>query len=258
MAETTAISWTTSTFNPWIGCTRVSPGCDHCYAEARAARFRMRDPGGNALWTPGAARHRTKTWKEPHQWNAEAVRLNIEWRVFCASLADVFDNQVPEEWRADLWDLIGETPALTWQLLTKRPQNIRRMLPPDWGHGWAHVWLGTTVENMTEAHRRIPELLAVPATVHWLSCEPLLEPLNLRPWLGRIAWVICGGESGSTAARPMRPHWARTLRDQCHDAGTAFWFKQTGNNRAEWPGVRRKGAMAAEWPADLQIQQLPV
>lgn len=252
MAENSAISWTDHTFNPWIGCTKVSPACDHCYAEAWDKRF----SGGR--WEPGAKRTRTgsKNWNAPRKWNAEAERLGVRKKVFCASLADVFDNKVPAEWRADLWQLIAETPALDWLLLTKRPQNIEKMLPDHWGIGWPNVWLGTTVENQTEADRRIPSLLIIPARVRFLSCEPLLGPLNLRnvkmglghslnamtgrfsvgDFLepgGRIHWVIAGGESGP-GARPSHPDWFRSLRDQCADTGTAFHFKQWG----DWfPGV---------------------
>ena len=267
MAENTAISWTDHTFNPWIGCTKVSPACDHCYAEAWDKRY------GGDRWKPGAERAITSpaNWKKPRKWNAAAERAGVRHKVFCASLADVFDNKVPEFWRGMLWDLIRETPALDWLLLTKRPQNIEKMLPQHWGIGWPNVWLGTTVENQTEAERRIPALLSIPARVRFLSCEPLLGPVDLRsigdwntvfdPLLGerrfdgvgpffpdgaRIHWVIAGGESGP-GARPSHPDWFRALRDQCADTGTAFHFKQWGDwfpgeiepNDGGVPGVGR-------------------
>lgn len=252
MGADTKIEWAHHTFNPWTGCTRVSPGCDNCYAEALSKR----SPATFGAWTPGAPRKRTSPayWDQPRRWNARAERAGTPARVFCASVADVFDNQAPPEWRADLWALIWETPWLNWLLLTKRPQNIRAMLPGGWGRdGWQHVWLGTTVENQEEADRRIPHLLAVPARVRFLSCEPLLGPIDLTRISGpnstqlinallgtsrdpdwtsdaaRIDWVIAGGESGP-GARPMAPAYARALRNQCEGASVPFFFKQWG----EW------------------------
>lgn len=255
MAENSNIEWTDHTFNPWIGCQKVSPGCDHCYAEARDRRFT-----GGALWGPHAPRRRTSqaNWRAPLRWNRAAAKAGKRARVFCASLADVFDNHasIQQEWRDDLWTLIYRTPHLDWLLLTKRPQNIARYMPPAVENGgiWPNVWLGTTVENQTEADRRIPHLLAVPARVRFLSCEPLLGPVDLRPYLGAkflhqryglgagaLSWVICGGESGP-GARPMHPDWARSLRDQCQAAGVAFHFKQWG----EW-GIGASRDTRPEW-----------
>lgn len=237
MAENSNIEWTDHTFNPWIGCQKVSPGCDHCYAETWDARgLQHRE----SRWGPHAARTRTSqaNWRKPLAWNRDAERAGTRARVFCASLADVFDNHpsILPEWRADLWALIAATPHLDWLLLTKRPQNIDRMLPHGWNGGWPNVWLGTTVENQAEADRRIPHLLATPAAVRFLSCEPLLD--RITPNLDGIHWVICGGESGP-GARPMHPNWARSLRDQCVAAGVAFHFKQWGEFRppeteSEW------------------------
>jgi protein gp37 len=264
MGENSKIEWCTHTFNPWVGCTKVSPACDLCYAETWSRRT-----GQPELWKGARRRTTSANWNEPRKWNAAAAKLGIRAKVFCASLADVWDNQVPAEWRRDLFDLIHETPQLDWLLLTKRPQNIEKMLLPATGEAelwpWPNVWLGTTVENQEEAERRIPKLLAVPARVHFLSCEPLLGPLDLTrvahyypatrdftdSWTGldnaltgfratkaggwhgsKIGWVIAGGESGGKA-RPMHPDWARDLRDQCAAAGVPFLFKQWG----EWaPG----------------------
>lgn len=234
MGADTKIEWCRHTFNPWVGCSKVSCACDFCYAEAWAKRI-----GQPELW--GTLRRRTTAsyWRQPLKWDRAAAAAGERHRVFCASLADVFDNQVPTEWRNDLWELIGRTPNLDWLLLTKRPQNIAKMLPdmdkvigvkwPDfWSWPWPNVWLGTTVENQEEAKRRIPHLKATPAQVHFLSCEPLLEDLGELDLAG-IDWVICGGESGAKA-RPMHPGWARSLREQCAAAGVAFFFKQWG----EW------------------------
>ncbi|WP_319498057.1 phage Gp37/Gp68 family protein [uncultured Cohaesibacter sp.] len=263
MAENSKIEWTDHTFNPWMGCTAISPACDHCYAEAQTARFKQ------VGWGAHAPRKRTRAanWNKPLQWNAKAAKLGIRQKVFCASLADVFDNHasIDESWRQDLWDLICDTPCLDWLLLTKRPQNYAKFLPADWGNGYPNVWLGVTVENQTEADRRIPILLNTPAAKRFLSCEPLLEKVivslvslgpgkypgarvvgdTIEPLAGQIVrgtatgydfqpcpkidWVICGGESG-LHARPMHPDWARSLRDQCQAAGVPFFFKQWG----EW------------------------
>ncbi len=232
MAENTKIEWADHTFNAWLGCQKVSPACDNCYAENWAERF------GQVEWGPKAERKRTSrhNWAKPIKWNNWASKNGQRQRVFCASLADVFDNRAPEGTRDDLWSLIRSTRSLDWLLLTKRPQNIVKMLPDDWGpDGYPNVWLGTTVENQEEAERRIPHLLAAPAPVHFLSCEPLLGHVDLSewllgdPWRGRINLVIAGGESGP-GARPTHPDWQRSLRDQCGAAGVAFHFKQWG----EW------------------------
>ena len=224
MAENSRIGWTTHTFNPWIGCTRVSAACDHCYAEAWDARFRGQGP---SHWGPHAARRRTKTWGDPHRWQRAAAAAGVRSRVFCASLADVFDNHrsIDPAWRADLWDLIRATPDLDWLMLTKRPQNIRRYLPQDWGaNGYHNVWLGATAEDQAALDQRIPSLTAVPARVRFLSCEPLLGPLDLRGGAG-LDWVIAGGESGPSY-RATDPAWFRDLRDQCARHDIAFYFKQ--------------------------------
>lgn len=235
MAENTKIEWAHHTFNPWEGCTKVGPGCDHCYAERRNNRFH----GGN--WGPGAPRRRTSpaNWGKPYRWNRQAAELGKRYRVFCASLADVFDNEVDPAWRTDLFQLIRETPHLDWLLLTKRIGNVAGMLPDDWGKGWPNVWLGATVVNQAEADRDIPKLLSTPASLRWLSMEPLLGSVSL-PWLRYglldqdaydiIDWVVAGGESGPSA-RPMHPDWARSLRDQCAEASTPFLFKQWGEFR---------------------------
>lgn len=256
MGADSKIEWTDHTFSPWVGCTKISPGCDHCYAESWAKRT-----GGAALWQGERRRTTAANWRQPLKWNREAAAAGIRQRVFCSSLADVFDNQVPAEWRDDLWRLIFATPHLDWLLLSKRPQNIATMLPRDgdflgarWP--WPGVWLGTTVENQAEADRRIPHLLAVPKAKWFLSCEPLLGPIRFDrvPGFNRLGldvsrlWVIAGGESGP-GARPMHPDWARLLRDQCAAAGVPFLFKQWGEWQwGEWAGemlARRIGKKAA-------------
>ena len=259
MAAHTGIAWTDSTFNPWLGCLRLSPACDRCYAAALARRAGRRDANARDLWDPQAERVRTSPsyWQQPYRWHRAALASGRRRRVFCASMADIFDNRAPARWRTELWALIRATPALDWLLLTKRPRNIARMLPPDWGDGWPNVWLGATTENQAEADRRIPTLAAIPARVRFLSCEPLLGPLDLARWRADLDWIICGGESGG-GARAMQPAWARSLRDQARGMGASFFMKQIGSNRALWPGVRHpKGEDPTEWPADLQVQEIP-
>jgi protein gp37 len=262
----TKIEWCDYVFNSWTGCTKVSPACDHCYAESWVRR------SGLVEWGNQPRRRTSKHyWKQPIRWNRAAEREGIRRKVFCCSLADVFDNKIDDTgWRDDLWELIRSCPSLDWLLLTKRPQNIANRLPAGWmqqtGVGlrpWSNVWLGTTVENQEEADRRIPHLLATPATVHFLSCEPLLGQLDLHSelcrrtgscptcpmCLGGLDWVIAGGESGS-GARPAHPAWFRSLRDQCVGAGVPFFFKQWGEWAPDDPtaghtAMRRVGKKAA-------------
>lgn len=274
------IEWTDHTFNGWIGCTKVSPGCLHCYAERD---FDLRKHV--AKWGPGNPRHRTSEayWKQPLKWDrdyAELVRCaNLAGehpprrpRVFCGSLCDWLDPEVPISWLWDLLDLIRRTPNLDWLLLTKRPENFANRLgvikeklrgPMEFADavmkvridnmliGWEsstfnspevgveNYWLGTTVEDQHRADERIPHLLSIPARVRFLSCEPLLGPVDLcigdpkhrtaESYHAEIHWVICGGESGPHA-RPMHPDWARSLRDQCKAANVPFFFKQWGEH----------------------------
>jgi protein gp37 len=320
MAENSKIEWTDHTFNPWEGCTKVSPGCLHCYAEAlRDLRY------GAVKWGKGQPRRRTApdNWKKPLRWNDTAVCGSCgkhaknaaiagnlgkcpvchedtmrRPRVFSASLADWLDDEVQIGWLADFLRLIRDTPNVDWLLLTKRPENWRSRVEAaqDWHFdfgdrnvaGWiqdwwkhsiypGNVWLGTTVEDQTRADERIPLLEAIPAKVRFLSCEPLLGPVDLSYHFRlqttfpckledglvvptgpdtierqpanpfdvedghRIHWVICGGESGHDA-RPMHPEWARSLRNQCAAAGVPFLFKQWG----EW-------APGSNFPEDVAI-----
>ena len=261
MASNSKIEWTTHTFNPWIGCTEVSPGCAHCYARDMMERRYHR-----VQWGAGQSRSRTTAdyWKQPARWNRQAQASGQRDRVFCASLADWLDNEVPINWLADLLKLIETTPHLDWLLLTKRIEHwsdrLREVsglthagatIANTWldGNAPANVWLGTTVEGQKQGNDRIPLLLEIPTTLRFLSCEPLLEELRLEPWFyanpptmlrplpgqasvqaykpNKIDWIICGGESGKEA-RPFDLQWARSLCQQCQAAGVPFFFKQTG------------------------------
>ena len=306
MGKDTKIEWADHTFNCWRGCSKVSEACRNCYAETQAKR----NPGVLGVWGDNGTRvvASEATWKEPLKWDREAKAAGVRRRVFCASMADVFEdwrkemlssNGNPLWWcggslsnspvpkggfpegiecrwatmqdvRRRLFSLIDATPNLDWMLLTKRPEDVAAMMPVcnrcD-GDGKAHgsdrpfewsgpgtypgpcpvckglprhnVWLGTTVENQQAADERIPHLLRVPAVVRFLSCEPLLGPINLVPHRNAdgevvisqgidVDWVIAGGESGPHA-RPSHPDWFRSLRDQCQAAGVPFHFKQWGS-----------------------------
>lgn len=285
----TKIEWAHHTFNPWRGCTKVSEGCRNCYADA----FSSRNPKVLGVWGPNGTRvvAADAAWKEPLKWDRAAKAAGERHRVFCASLADVFEG--PDTMPAESWDavtqarkrlgkLILDTPNLTWMLLTKRPQNILPISADMWVRFGGpttplpdNVWIGVSVENQQAANERIPHLLKVPARVRFLSCEPLLGPVELDEWLpaccergdregspcpvciedGRkyehpgIHWVIVGGESGPNA-RPMHPDWARSLRDQCQAAGVAFFMKQMG-------GAKDKCHDLASIPEDLHLREFP-
>ena len=239
MAENSAISWTDATFNPWIGCTRVSAACDHCYA----ARDNERRHWVSA-W--GAERRRTKTWGEPLKWNRKAAVTGYRPRVFCASLADIFDNEVPQEWRDDLWQLWRDTPNLRWIPLTKRIGNARKMLPKDWP--FPHVGMMSTLENQTVWDRDYRKLAETPAAWHGISAEPLLGPISIGD--ARPDWIITGGESGPQH-RVTDPAWVRSIRDQCARSGIAFHHKQWGGNRPKENGCMIDGREYKEFPAAL-------
>lgn len=244
MAENSKIEWCRHTFNCWVGCTKLKghgpngSACDFCYAETWARRS-----GHPELWQGERRRTTEQNWRQPIKWDRAAAAAGERHRVFCASLADVFDNQVPVAWRLDLFALIRDTPNLDWLLLTKRPENIHKMLPVDWSSGYRNVWLGTTCEDQLNFDRRYAKLAAIPAAVHFVSYEPALGPLTL-PGVGqeRPDWIICGGESGSKP-RMMDLQWARDLRDQCASAGVAYFFKQTTGKKPI--------------PDDLMVRQFP-
>ena len=231
--ENSKIEWTDHTFNPWIGCQHVSPGCDHCYAETQNA-FRKWNGG---TWGPHAPRERTAdvTWKKPIKWNAEAREFRREHghrpRVFCASLADVFDNKAPSDWRQDLFALIRECRRLDWLMLTKRPQNIVKMLPADWGDGYRNVWLGVTAEDQAHFDQRWKILQNVPARIKFISYEPALGPLRLPKHGPLPDWLISGGESGG-GARPLDPQWIRDIIKDCRRRGGAPFHKQWGTYKS--------------------------
>jgi protein gp37 len=296
MAEQTSIEWTDATFNCWEGCARVSPGCEHCYAERRAVRFET------ARWGPQGTRRVASPsyWRQPIRWNANTQ--GRPFRVFCASLADVFEDwpgrmldglkqplyvAANGQWWPDplggsrppltmddvrrrLFETVNATPALTWLLLTKRPGNILATLGRLRAMGlvasdhfpWANIWYGATVEDKRHGLPRIDVLRKVPAAVRFLSVEPLLEDLGQIDLTG-IDWVIAGGESGP-GARPCRLDWLRSVVAQCRAAGVPVFIKQLGSRpendagfSVSWRLRDKKGGDPAEWPEDLRVREFP-
>lgn len=286
MGKASGIQWTNHTFNPWWGCEKVSPGCKHCYAETFAARPIHVLPGGGKgalpIWGGASTVRRffgDGHWRDPVAWNRAAEKAKTRARVFCASMADVFEDRKDlDPYRARLFELIEATPWLDWQLLTKRPQNMVRLAPDRWRDGWpVNVWAGCTVENQEEAERRIPHLILVPARVHFLSMEPLVSAVDLGfsvaspnpvcvadercPAIACVDWIIVGGESGK-CARPFDLAWARSLIRQADAAGVAMFLKQLGSNpHQDVLSARAFGSLAGvrdyhggeenEWPLDL-------
>lgn len=248
MGENSKIEWTHHTFNPWWGCTKVSPACDHCYAETWAKRC------GLNVWGKYSERRffGEKHWNEPLMWDRAAEKAGERHRVFCSSMADIMEDRTDLDTpRIALWRLIEQTPHLYWLLLTKRPRNFRRFLPPAWlENPRANVWLLTTVES-NQSMWRVESLLEVRAVVHGVSYEPALGPADFSPYLPNpairrtlnghslpsLSWVIAGGESGANA-RPPHPNWIRRVRDDCASAGVPFLFKQWGEWRPEGPMLR--------------------
>ncbi|MDR9781636.1 DUF5131 family protein [Rhizobium redzepovicii] len=284
MAENSAISWTRHTWNPWMGCTKVSPACDGCYAEALMDKRYGKVQWGNAP----RVRTGAHTWNDPFRWQRQAEKDGDRPFVFCASLADIFDNQVDPQWRADAFEVMRKTPNLVHLLLTKRPQNIIK-LAAEAGGLPTNAAIGTTIEDQTRADINVPALLEAKAATKpafaFLSCEPLLGPIDLtalrefnpsaKPWINALSgavtsggvprnrsecginvstswtsptidWVITGGETdqGGHKARPTHPEWFRSLREQCARYRVPFHHKQNG----EWVPLQ---ANDGEWPTDL-------
>lgn len=246
MGKNTAIGWTDHTFNPWWGCARVSPGCQHCYAESFAKRT------GNPVWGKNSPRRffGDKHWAEPLRWDADAERLDQPALVFCASMADVFEDRDDLiDPRTRLFDLIEATPHLIWQLLTKRPENVLDMVSARWRHQWAaNCWVGCTTEDQERFDERHPHLIRIPAPVLFISYEPAVGPLDLYAATD-IGWLICGGESGP-GHRPLDPAWARVVRDQCHSFGIPFFFKQVGGRYPDSGGDLLDGRQHKAFPPE--------
>lgn len=273
MAENSKIEWTSHTFNPWIGCAKVSQGCARCYAEAQMDKWLHR-----AQWGPNGTRTKTSAsyWANLEKWDKKLNGSNRRERVFIASLADVFekyDDSDIAHWRFDLWDIIEELQNLDILLLTKRPENILDCTPYTWHNQavtdktshWArgpivaqwpkHVWTGTSIENNVVAQERLGHLARVPGK-HFLSLEPLLGPIDLgRP--DGIDWIIVGGESGPNA-RPLEIEWIEDILRQCREADIPAFVKQLGGHWAKSAGAKHsKGGDPGEWPPALRVRMFP-
>ena len=276
MAENSKIEWTDHTFNPWIGCTRVSPGCVHCYAESFAKRY------NKAQWGPVAQRVKTGAayWKKPLKWNKDTWRECLDCgkrgkvkmdecicgsrrhrrthqRVFVASMADVFeDNPQVANWRGELFQLMDATPNLDWLVLTKRPEKIFSLgtnavgeVFDNWLARHPNVWGGTSVESQEYLDARVDALRSVCFKTSFLSVEPMLGSVRLSPRHSPLDWVICGGESGA-GCRPMGTGWARALQEDCLMLDIKFFMKQLG-------GYPNKRDQLSDLPEDLRIREWP-
>ena len=280
MGENSGIQWTGHTWNPWQGCDRVSPGCDHCYMFRDMARF-GKDPEKVVRSSP-------YTFNRPIRWNREAKAAGRRDMVFLASWSDFFHKDA-DVWRPEAWEIIRECDSLIFQILTKRHARIAANLPADWGAGYPNVWLGVSAENRVWWDRRVPVLREVPARVHFVSYEPALGPLGIDADAAGIEWVIIGGESAP--GRPFDIAWAREAIQICRRDGARPFVKQLGSYpfaRLGKPGSMcpmhkscdceppllslreprpidgkvvwikdRAGGEMSEWPEDLQVREFP-
>ena len=245
MSDNSAIEWTDATWNPVTGCTKISPGCAYCYAEGITLRFKR---GGPFLPGKTTINLHYDRLNAPSKWKASR-------RVFVNSMSDLFHEEVPFEFVREVFLSMLDYDQHIYQVLTKRPERMLKYL--EWGEGpdWPdHVWAGVSVENQYWADQRIPLLAQVPAKVRFLSVEPLLKEVELHKYLQHLQWVIVGGESGHKA-RPMKPEWASSIRDECLAAEVPFFFKQWGGRYSKAGGRELEGRTWDEMPdAHLSLQ----
>jgi len=275
MGKETKIGWTAtkrqdgswhpgSTLNWWIGCTKISPGCKFCYAERQNTYYKWTDKGS---WGKGAPRKLTseRTHNSVFTWAKCAFDHKQFHRVFVSSLSDVFDDEVPDEWRNDLWnalDRAGEIAGgyIEFLILTKRIENAQRMFPERWikdPDGNLHIRLGITTENQDTADARIPILLEMWPGKNFISAEPLLSYINFKDWITKLDWVIVGGESGPQA-REMNWGWAKYAWLQCSIYGIPFYMKQSGSALAKKLGYKStSGSDPEEWPEHYRVREIP-
>lgn len=248
MGQNTAISWTDHTLNFWHGCFKVSPGCQHCYADTLSKRY------GREIWGPASTTPRllTKTpWKDCLKWDAQARKDGVRRKVFAMSMGDFYeDHPMVSEWRENAFDILANFTNLDVQLLTKRPENIRRFSPESWLESWpAHVWIGTSIENQATADKRVRDLYhAGIAATRFLSIEPMLEDIRV-PYIEKLHWIIVGGESGP-GCRPFQTQWAENILAQCLEWDVKFFMKQLGGH----PNKRHE---LSDFPENLRVQEFP-
>lgn len=277
MAKQTGIEWCHMAWSPWLGCSKVSQGCQHCYAD-----HLMGNRFGLVEWGPEGTRKRTapSAWQQVARWDRQAHKTGQRMRLFCGHLCDVFERKLrPAEgedlpaWRSDLLALIDKCPHLDWLILTKRPGNVLPMIaeatgenPSEWLQARPWVWVGTSIEDQASASVRLPALAAIPAAIRFVSVEPLLKAVTLAPWLAEgdpIHWAIIGGESsqGGKTARACNLAWIRTLLRELEAVGLPAYVKQLGSNAIErgqpYP-AGHKGKDLERWPADLVVRQVPL
>lgn len=272
MSDGSKIEWTDATWNVVIGCDKVSPGCDHCYAIRTAHRFQ--EHPNSAVAAAYAGTEQGGDWTGRVNLVESRLDLPLRWkrprRIFVNAQSDLFHDQVPDEFIARVWAVMASAPRHTFQVLTKRHGRMRSLLSSEefrlavqrriphagaspyvaaYWKTWPlpNVWLGVSVEDQKRADLRIPALLDTPAAVRWISAEPLLGPVDIinglgDSWLTGIDWIVAGGESGP-GSRPMHPDWARSLRDQCEVAGVPFLFKQWGSHRPSAVGSIVRGGV---------------
>lgn len=259
MAENSAIAWTDHTHNEWIGCSKISAGCDHCYAETLMDKRYHRVEWGQRkteTTTPSVGTRSLTSEanrRKPFSWNRHAAEFRAEHgrrqRVFCSSLSDIFDTQVPRGWRDSLFRTIENTPELDWLLLTKRPENIGKMIEDC---GWfkqipRNVWLGTTCEDQAAYDKRWPILARFNVRVRFISYEPAIGLLTILNHKEKPDWLICGGESGQ-GHRNMPRHWAYRIMDECDEHFVPFFMKQLSGTRPN----------PVDIPEDLMVRQFPI
>lgn len=278
------IAWTDHTFNPWMGCEKVSPGCINCYAET-ATPSRV----FGIKWGAGEPRKRTSvsSWNRVRSLDRKAKKDRIRIKVFCASLSDWLDPAVPSEWLNDLLELIVETPHLDWQLLTKRPEHFQARMNAvmaefkgkpgaEIANQWVtfknapqNVWFGVTAENQETFNSRVMQTTFIPAKLTFLSMEPLLGAVNIDFAIGKVDWIIVGGESGAAAgsnangqARACKVEWINAIVSRAQQIGISVFVKQLGTNAYRMNQLVKtthpKGGNFEEFPEKLKIREFPV
>jgi len=264
MSDSSKIEWTDASWNPVTGCTKVSPGCDRCYAETFAERWR--GVPGHHFEAGFDVTLRPERLDQPIRWKRPR-------RIFVNSMSDLFHESVPDEYIVAVFGTMARAPQHTFQVLTKRHGRMRSLLNSDaFQHRFCFRWplpnvhLGVSVEDQKWADIRIPALLGTPAAMRFISAEPLLGPVSLWHLIDpkgggvedpqELDWVIAGGESGP-GARPCDLNWLRGLRDQCEWSGSAFFLKQLGSVLGRELGAGPKGGDWSAWPADLRVREFP-